>query len=152
MIRFTTLLVLLLSWNTAMAGDALELDVRAERLRAQLDGFLAGATVNDAAVHDAFWAEELVYTSSRGTRFGKASLMAGVRESGPVAPEDVEAAYSARDVRIRLFGELALLDFVLVATEEDGSEAQYLNSGTFVWRDGRWQALAWQATARAPEA
>jgi hypothetical protein len=151
MIRLATTLLLALCASATAAPDPLQLDVRTDRLRSQLDDFLSGATVNDAAIHDAFWAEELVYTSSRGTRFGKASLMAGVQESGPVAPEDVDAVYSARDVRIRLIGELALLDFVLVAAEGDGSAALYLNSGVFVWRGGRWQAVSWQATTAAPE-
>ena len=61
------------------------------QLHAQLEAFLKGAAANDAAVHDAFWAEELVYTSSSGTRFGKAELMAGVHASGPADPADVEA-------------------------------------------------------------
>lgn len=133
---------------SALAAPA-QSDARADRLRARVDAFLAGATVNDAEIHDAFWAEELVYTSSSGTRFGKASLMAGVRESGPIAAADAEASYSAEDVRIRLFGELALLDFTLVADGADGSQARYLNSGVFVWRDERWQAVNWHATKGA---
>lgn len=62
-----------------------------QRLPSRLDAFLAGAAVNDAAVHEAFWAEELVYTSSSGTRFGKTQLMSGVHEGGPVSEEDVDA-------------------------------------------------------------
>ena len=134
----------------ATAGATANATASAEaQLRAQLAAFLEGAAANDAAVHDAFWAEELVYTSSSGTRFGKAELMAGVHASGPADPADVEASYGARDVIVRLVGELGLLDFTLVAFEADGAEQLYLNSGTFVWRDGRWQAVNWQATKAA---
>lgn len=134
----------------ATAGATANATAGAEaQLRAQLAAFVEGAAANDAAVHDAFWAEELVYTSSSGTRFGKAELMAGVHASGPADPADVEASYGARDVIVRLVGELGLLDFTLVAFEADGAEQLYLNSGTFVWRDGRWQAVNWQATKAA---
>ena len=134
----------------ATAGATANATAGAEaQLRAQLAAFVEGAAANDAAVHDAFWAEELVYTSSSGTRFGKAELMAGVHASGPADPADVEASYGTRDVIVRLVGELGLLDFTLVAFEADGAEQLYLNSGTFVWRDGRWQAVNWQATKAA---
>ena len=134
----------------ATAGATANATASAEaQLRAQLAAFLEGAAANDAAVHDAFWAEELVYTSSSGTRFGKAELMAGVHASGPADPADVEASYGARDVIVRLVGGLGLLDLTLVAFEADGAEQLYLNSGTFVWRDGRWQAVNWQATKAA---
>lgn len=142
-----TLLAFAMTTSTHATADA---TAGAEaQLRAQLAAFVEGAAANDAAVHDAFWAEELVYTSSSGTRFGKAELMAGVHASGPADPADVEASYGARDVIVRLVGELGLLDFTLVAFEADGAEQLYLNSGTFVWRDGRWQAVNWQATKAA---
>lgn len=98
----------------ATAGATANATAGAEaQLRAQLAAFVEGAAASDAAVHDAFWAEELVYTSSSGTRFGKAKLMAGVHASGPADPADVEASYGARDVIVRLVGELGLLDFTL---------------------------------------
>src|SRR5262245_61212095 len=47
-------------------------------LRRMLDEFLAGAGRNDAAIHDRFWAEDLIYTRSAGQRINKAELMKGV--------------------------------------------------------------------------
>lgn len=122
-------------------------------LERQLTVFLDGATVNDPQVHDAFWADELLYTSSSGTRFGKQALMAGVREAGVVAADDVTVVYGAEDVHVRLFGEVALLDFTLVATDgaAGGAQQRYLNSGVFLWRDGRWQAVNWHATRKAQD-
>ena len=49
-----------------------------DELTAMLHDFLAGASQNDAAAHDRFWAEELVYTSSAGERRGKAEIMHGL--------------------------------------------------------------------------
>lgn len=39
------------------------------------------ATSGTEAAHVSFWAEDLVYTSSAGLRFGKAEIMAGFEES-----------------------------------------------------------------------
>ena len=51
-------------------------------LTAMLHAFLAGASRNDPAVHDRFWSERLVYTSSTGARFGKAEIMESLGEAG----------------------------------------------------------------------
>lgn len=108
-----------------------------------LGQFLAGASRSDAAVHDAFWHENLVYTSSAGLRFGKQQLMAGL---DPL-PEGAEPAvlYRAEEASVRFYGETAVLNFVLVG-EEAGNELRFLNSGVFVREHDRWQAVNWQAT------
>jgi hypothetical protein len=36
--------------------------------------------------------------------------------------------------------------FRLVATDADQAIENYLNTGTFLKRNGRWQVAAWQAT------
>jgi len=115
-------------------------------LEKRLHQFLAGATRNDAEVHDAYWAPELIYTSSSGTRFGKAELMKSVREAPP-APDTAPVSYSAVDVDIRVYGESAVVAFVLVADAINSEvDQRYLNTGTFLKRDQQWQAVAWQAT------
>ena len=123
-----------------------------ERLGSLLDEFLAGASVNDIAAHERFWAEELVYTSSGGLRFGKAEILEGM--SGEQEPDGAEhgLTYSAEDVSIRLYDHMAVVAFRLVGTPEAESETvmQYFNTGTFVKRKGQWRAVAWQAT-RIPE-
>lgn len=119
-----------------------------EELRTLLDEFLAGASVNDAAMHDRFWAEDLVYTSSNGTRFGKAEIMSGLSESEE--PDSETPAYSAQDVNINLFGETAVITFRLVAKKEDQVQSEYFNTGVFRNRDGTWRAVTWQAT-RIPD-
>ena len=43
--------------------------------------FLDGASRNDAAMHDRFWAEDLIYTGSSGRRIGKADIMRDQRSS-----------------------------------------------------------------------
>ena len=110
-----------------------------------LERFLAGASVNDAAVHERFWSDELVYTSSNGTRFGKSDILAGVRASAAEPPDETPTVYTAEDVDIRVYGDTAVVAFRLVGTSDDGIQS-YFNTGTFVRRDGEWRAVAWQAT------
>lgn len=115
-------------------------------LAALLDDFLAGASRNDAAVHERFWDEDLVYTSSGGERFGKAKILEGLRAD---AAEDGQAApvtYRAEDVRVRVYGDTAVVAFRLVGDGGEAGAAQYFNTGTFRKRDGAWRAVAWQAT------
>jgi hypothetical protein len=112
-----------------------------ESLGALLQEFLANA--DRRAAHERFWDEDLVYTSSSGTRFGKAEILAGLSDDGSAADGPV---YSAREVDIRPYGEMAVVAFRLVATAADGSEESYFNTGTFLCGERGWQAVAWQAT------
>jgi ketosteroid isomerase-like protein len=116
-----------------------------------LQDFLAGASRNDLAMHDRFWADDLIYTASAGTRKGKADIMREVRAEGPPTAGDESALYSAEDIRIQQYGATAIVAFRLVSTstQKDGSRkiSNYLNSGTFLKRNGQWQVVNWQATA-----
>lgn len=123
-------------------------DTEEDRLAVSLNEFLAGASANDITAHERFWAEDLVYTSSRGLRFGKADILEGMRADPDSEAANPDTTYSAEDIRIRLYGEAAVVAFRLVGTPSAESERimQYFNTGTFVKREGRWQAVAWQAT------
>lgn len=116
-------------------------------LTALLGEFLDGATRNDAAIHNKYWADELIYTSSSGNRFGKAELMQGVTSRGMLKADEIETVYSSEDVRIMQYGDTAVVAFVLVG-RSGADTKRYLNSGTFVKRDGKWQAVNWQATVK----
>jgi hypothetical protein len=116
-------------------------------LTSLLDTFLQGASRNDAVIHDKYWADELIYTSSNGSRFGKMQLMQGVNSRGLLAPADIDTVYSSEDVRILQYGDTAVVAFVLVGKTENETK-RYLNSGTFIKRNGQWQAVNWQATIK----
>lgn len=114
-----------------------------------LKDFLTGASRNDSAMHDRFWAEDLVYTGSAGRRIGKAGLMRDVRKEAEAPATDETVTYSAEDIRIQQYNSTAIVAFRLVATTKKGKKtevANYLNTGTFLQRDGKWQAVGWQAT------
>lgn len=142
------LLALSLAAAAAVAAPA------AGELTTLLEEFLAGVSRNDPAVHERFWAEDLIYTAAAGRRIGKADILRDVRSASPPKPGDARTTYRAADIRIQQYGDTAVVAFRLVATtEKDGPSAvdNYLNTGTFLRRDGRWQAVAWQATRMPPE-
>lgn len=120
-------------------------------LNALLNEFLIGAGKNDGAIHEKFWAEDLIYTRSAGARITKEELMKGVRSAPAPKPDDPVSQYSAENVQIRIYGSTAVVAFKLVGKtmRKDGSTdvSEFLNTGTFVKRNSRWQAVAWQATA-----
>jgi len=113
-----------------------------------LNEFLEGASYNDAAIHDRFWAENLIYTGSNGNRIGKSDIMAGVNQD-PDRSEEPETLYSADEIQIMLFDDVAVVAFKLVAEFENPNESTlyFYNTGTFLKQDGLWKAVAWQATS-----
>lgn len=121
----------------------------AAELTKLLNDFLAGASRNDAGVHDRFWADDLIYTRSVGRRVNKSEVMRDVRSAPTPQPSDPKTVYTAEDIRIQQYGDTAVVAFRLVATTETGGSkyvANLLNSGTFVKRDGKWQVVNWQST------
>jgi hypothetical protein len=96
------------------------------------------------------WTDEMVYTSSDGSRTNKAEILAGF-EAGTEKETLSTVDYRGEDVAVRLYGATAVVTFRLVGTPKDGSpERHYFNTGTFAKRNGQWIAVAWQAT-KIPE-
>jgi hypothetical protein len=141
--RFTSLIVTLFL-STTSAADVAAPD--AEELQRLLAYFLDGASRNDKAAHERFWADELVYTRSAGVRTSKAEILADLA-NGPDSSEP-PTSYSAEDIRIQQFGDTAVIAFRLVGKVggERPETLNFLNTGTFLKRDGEWRAVAWQAT------
>ena len=137
------MLALGVSAQTSTAPDANE-------LTKMLNEFLAGASRNDASVHDRFWAEDVIYTGSTGRRRGKAEIMKDVRSAPAPKPGDPVTVYTAEDIRIQQYGDTAIIAFRLVSTttRKNGTSdvANNLNSGTFAKRQGKWQVVNWQST------
>jgi len=136
-------LMLTLAGHAQTAPDA-------TTLTALLQEFLAGASRNDAAVHDRFWADDVIYTGSGGRRRGKVDIMRDVRSAPAPKPGDPTTIYTAEDVRIQQYGQSAIVAFRLVGTtQRAGGKTEitnHLNSGTFIKRNGKWQVVNWQAT------
>ena len=101
-------------------------------------------------MHDRFWAEDLVYTGSDGQRRGKPETMAGLAAAPPADVENLPT-YHGEEVNIRVFDELAVVTFRLVAEMPDGATREYFNTGVLARRDGKWKAFTWQATQIPPD-
>ena len=115
-----------------------------EQLVTMLDVFLASS--HTRAAHERFWADELVYTSSSGSRFGKADILDGF--ANEASREEPAVVYSGEDVDVRIYGSSAVVAFRLVGTpvDESADAMYYYNTGTFVKHGDEWRAVAWQAT------
>lgn len=132
--------------TSSTASDAAE-------LTKLLNEFLAGASRNDVTTHDRFWAEDVIYTGSLGRRRGKSEIMQDVRTAPAPKPGDPVTVYTAEDIRIQQYGDMAIVAFRLVSTTTKGESkevANNLNSGTFVKRVGKWQVVNWQSTRVPP--
>ena len=116
-------------------------------LKQLLHEFLEAAGRGDKAVFDRFFADDLIYTRSAGVTISKADIMKGLNE--PPKPDDPKSTYSADDITVRDYGDMAVLNFRLIQHLKKGDSSEtnyYRNTGTFLKRKGRWQAVAWQST------
>ena len=150
-------LLLFLISLAAVFSAAAQSAPSAVELTKLLNDFLAGAGRNDAAMHDRFWADDLIYTRSAGVRTNKEELMKGVRSTPAKKEGDPTTVYTAEDIKIQQYGNTAVVAFKLVGstTKADGTKtvSNNLNTGTFVKRKGEWRAVAWQSTiVPAPQA
>lgn len=149
----------LVATTAAFAGDAKPSDADNTRtqITAILKNFLSPAVMSTAAGHNNFWADDLVYTSSAGKVMHKADIMKSFADAPkPDASKSVsdkshepEPVFTAEDILVRPYGEMAALTFRLVETDPDGKVSTFRNSGTFLRRGGKWQAVTWQATRMA---
>ena len=139
-------LVVLLFSGPVIAGDA-------EDLESLLAEFLATSDQREA--HVRFWSDDLIYTSSGGTRFGKDAILESFdNESEDANDAPPAVVYSGDQVTIRIYGDMAVVAFRLVGTPTDKDHSAdvmyYFNTGTFQKRGGIWKAVAWQATIIPP--
>jgi ketosteroid isomerase-like protein len=119
-----------------------------EEVTALLHEFMDAAGRGDQAVFDKFFANDVIYTRATGAVITKADIMESPRKPSP-APQE-KSTYSAEDITVHEYGDTVIVAFRLVGRTERGDgkveTAHYRNTGTFLRRNGKWQAVAWQAT------
>jgi ketosteroid isomerase-like protein len=115
---------------------------------ALLREFMAGASSGDRAVFEKFFADDVIYTRATGVVITKADIMQSLGKPAPAS--EGKSSYSAEDITVHEYGDTVIVAFRLEGRTEhaDGKVemAHYRNTGTFLRRNGRWQAVAWQAT------
>lgn len=125
----------------------------AAELEQMLHWFLQGASEGDREVHDNFWAEDLIYTSSAGLRYGKDEIMSGLSGEASSKEKFPATIYTADEIIIHQYGDMAIVAFKMTATQTAPpapAVSRFLNSGTFLKRRGEWKVVNWQAT-KIPE-
>jgi hypothetical protein len=118
-----------------------------QELRSLLSQFMAGASNDDIMMFQRFFADDVIYTRNSGQTTTKAAILKSL--SQPRKPGDApptKSTYSAEEVVVHDYGTTAVVNFVLVAKDGEGKITNYRDTGTFLKRNGRWQAVAWQAT------
>src|SRR5262245_9210034 len=119
----------------------------AGELKQLLHEFLSAAGRGDKAVFDRFFADDLIYTRSAGVTITKGDIMKSLNE--PPKPDDPKSEYDADGITVHEYGQMAVVNFRLIQNlEQDGKKETnyYRNTGTFLKRNGKWQAVAWQST------
>ena len=115
---------------------------------ALLREFIAGAGSGDRAIFEKFFADDVIYTRATGVVITKADIMGSLGK--PASSSEGKSSYSAEDIMVHEYGDTVIVAFRLAGRTEhsDGKveTAHYRNTGTFLRRAGRWQAVAWQAT------
>jgi ketosteroid isomerase-like protein len=121
-----------------------------EQIEKLVRDFLIGAGNNDVAEHERFWADDLIYTSAAGVVRTKAEILKNVREAAakPDAKEP-KTTFDAEDMTIHDFGNFAIVNFRLVAHDENNGKPEtryFRNTGTLHRINNEWKVIAWQAT------
>lgn len=143
----TTTFILLFLFLMIPAVFAQEADDK-KLLENLLTEFLQGASENDADIHNRFWAEDLIYTSSNGEQVTKQDILDSLWDGEDAVNSEIPD-YHAEETQIRLFDDMAVIAFKLVVVSDSAGQAEqmeFYNTGTFQKRDGQWKAVAWQAT------
>jgi hypothetical protein len=121
-----------------------------EQLTQLVRDFLGNVPKGDKKVFDSFFADDVIYTRSAGVTVDKAEILRNVDVRAVSEPQ---ATYEADGFTVHPYGDTAVVNFRLVMHNVNQGKAEtvyFRNTGTFLKRNGRWQAVAWQATRVPP--
>ena len=125
-------------------GSKNKADARAtvQQIEKLVRNFLADVPKNDKKVFEEFFADDVVYTRASGVTVTKADIIKNIDVR---ATNEPNATFEADNITVHPYGDMAVVNFRLV--QHVGADTNYFrNTGTFLKRNGKWQAVAWQAT------
>lgn len=112
-------------------------------------GRLKAFARDDKATFERLVTDDLTMTHSSGEVANKAEVMAVMR---PSTPERPLPALSTEDVRVRVYGDAAVMTGSLVETAGDGRRVfVYRFTNTYIKQNGRWRMSAGQLTTLSRE-
>lgn len=123
----------------------------AEQLKQLVRDFLANVPKGDKKTFDNFFADDVIYTRSAGVTVDKSEILKNIDVRAASQPQ---ATFDADDFTVHAYGETAVVNFRLIMHNPNQGKPgtmHFRNTGTFLKRNGKWQAVAWQAT-RVPQA
>ena len=131
--------------NARGTKAAVPQDATTQQVTQLVRDFLANVPKNDPKVFQEFFADDVIYTRSAGVTVTKADILKNIDVR---ATNEPGATYEGDDFTVHPYGNMAVINFRLV--QHNGAETNYFrNTGTFLKRNGKWQAVAWQATKAA---
>src|SRR5438067_597767 len=96
-------------------------------LKQLLNEFLKAASTNNRAIFERFFADDVLYTRASGVTITKADIMRSL-DSPQAGSADAEHAqqraastYDSENVTVHQYGDMAVVNFTLVAHPSDGS-------------------------------
>lgn len=125
-------------------------DPASQQLIERVRNFLTNVPRNDPKVFDDFFADDVIYTRSAGVTVAKPEIIKNIDVRKSNQPE---ATYDSDDFTVHTYGDTAVVNFRLVMhnlVNGKTETAYFRNTGTFMKRNGKWQAVAWQATRVPP--
>ena len=121
-----------------------------QQITARVRDFLTNVPKNDPKVFQDFFADDVIYTRAVGVTVTKADILKNIDVRATNTPQ---ASFEADDFTVHPYGEMAVVNFRLIMHDVENGKpitTYFRNTGTFLMRNGKWQAVAWQAT-RVPE-
>jgi hypothetical protein len=85
-----------------------------------------------------------------GVTVTKADILKNIDVRAANTPQ---ASFEGDDFTVHPYGEMAVVNFRLIMHDTENGKptiTYFRNTGTFLMRNGKWQAVAWQAT-KVPE-
>jgi hypothetical protein len=116
-----------------------------------VQNFLNNVPKNEKSTFDRFFADDVIYTRGTGQVITKQNILA---DTGSTTVPRANATFSGEDFNIHQYGDMTIVNFRLVMHAIDNGKSvtrAFRNTGTFMKRNGQWQAVAWQATPIAEQ-
>lgn len=138
------------STSSAVVAVDRSSDALSQQLIERVQSFLANVPKNDPEVFQDFFADDVLYTRAAGVTVNKAEILKNI---GVRSTNEPKATFDGDDFTVHTYGDTAVVNFRLIMhnTVDGKTETAYFrNTGTFLKRNGRWEAVAWQATRVPP--
>ena len=126
---------------TADAAPVPPPDLAEAQLRAINHRFVESFAVANGEFIDALTADDFIQTATDGSWLGRAEFVARMR-----TPQPLDGA-TYDDVRVRLFGPVALVHGLFEALYRDGKVAKVRYTDVYVWNGAAWRLVSGNNTA-----